>query len=87
MDKKHVAKQLRGNMENFNHAETNSTKTTDQEVASKLKEAKAFTQTLNLEEIKSGQWFILLLQKVAQSYDRNTTAEYFQQKYSDYIYL
>jgi tellurite resistance protein len=51
------------------------------EVASELEEAKSFAKTLTIEEVKSGQWFIALLQKVVQSYNRNARAEYFQQKY------
>lgn len=51
------------------------------EISSELKEVKGFTKTLNLDDFKSGQWFIALLQKVVQSYDRNAKAEYFQQKY------
>lgn len=51
------------------------------EVASELEEAKSFAKTLNIEDVKSGQWFITLLQKVVQSYNRNARAEYFQQKY------
>jgi RNA polymerase subunit RPABC4/transcription elongation factor Spt4 len=35
----------------------------------------------DIDDVKSGQWFIALLQKVVQSYDRNARAEYFQQKY------
>ena len=46
-----------------------------------LKKPKAFAKTLNIEDVKSGQWFIALLQKVVQSYNRNARAEYFQQKY------
>jgi RNA polymerase subunit RPABC4/transcription elongation factor Spt4 len=51
------------------------------EVSSELAEAKGFAKTLNIDDFKSGQWFIALLQKVVQSYDRNARAEYFQQKY------
>ena len=51
------------------------------EVSSELEEAKKFAKTLNIDDIKSGQWFIALLQKVVQNYDRNARAEYFQQKY------
>ena len=51
------------------------------EVSSELEEAKDFAKTLNIDDVKSGQWFIALLQKVVQSYDRNARAEYFQQKY------
>jgi RNA polymerase subunit RPABC4/transcription elongation factor Spt4/uncharacterized tellurite resistance protein B-like protein len=51
------------------------------EVSSELAEAKGFAKTLNIDDVKSGQWFIALLQKVVQSYDRNARAEYFQQKY------
>ena len=51
------------------------------EVSSELEEAKEFAKTLDIDDVKSGQWFIALLQKVVQSYDRNARAEYFQQKY------
>jgi len=51
------------------------------EVSSELEEAKDFAKTLDIDDVKSGQWFITLLQKVVQSYDRNARAEYFQQKY------
>lgn len=51
------------------------------EVSSELEEAKDFAKTLGADDIKSGQWFVALLQKVVQSYDRNARAEYFQQKY------
>jgi tellurite resistance protein len=51
------------------------------EVSSELAEAKDFAKTLNIDDFKSGQWFISLLQKVIQSYNRNARAEYFQQKY------
>jgi RNA polymerase subunit RPABC4/transcription elongation factor Spt4 len=51
------------------------------EVSSDLAEAKDFAKTLNIDDVKSGQWFIALLQKVVQSYDHNAKAEYFQQKY------
>ena len=53
----------------------------EDEVSSELEEAKEFAKTLNIDDVKSGQWFIALLQKVVQSYDRNARAEYFQQKY------
>ena len=56
-------------------------RTVKAEVSSKLKEAKEFAKTLNIDEVKSGQWFIALLQKVIQAYDRNANAEYFQKKY------
>ena len=54
---------------------------TEAEVSSELEEAKDFAKTLNIDDVKSGQWFIALLQKVVQSYNRNARAEYFQQKY------
>jgi RNA polymerase subunit RPABC4/transcription elongation factor Spt4/uncharacterized tellurite resistance protein B-like protein len=54
---------------------------TEAEVSSELEEAKDFAKTLSIDDVKSGQWFIALLQKVVQSYDRNARAEYFQQKY------
>ena len=53
----------------------------DAEVSSKLEEEKNFAKTLSSDDIKSGQWFTALLQKVIQTYDRNARAEYFQQKY------
>lgn len=51
------------------------------EVSSELEEAKNFAKTLSPDDVKSGQWFVALLQKVVQSYDRNARAEYLQQKY------
>ena len=51
------------------------------EVSSDLAEARDFAKTLNIDDFKNGQWFIALLQKVVQTYDRNVRAEYFQQKY------
>ena len=51
------------------------------EVSSDLEEAKEFAKSLNMDDVKSGQWFVILLQKVAQSYDRNAKSEYFVQKY------
>ena len=53
----------------------------EDEVSSGLSEAKELAKTLHIDDVKSGQWFIALLQKVVQSYDRNARAEYFQQKY------
>lgn len=51
------------------------------EVVSGLEEAKAFAKSLNIDDVKSGQWFFALLQRVVRAYDRNARAEYFQQKY------
>ena len=51
------------------------------QVASELDEAKQLAKSLNFEEVKSGEWFISLLRKVIQTYDRNASAMYFQQKY------
>jgi len=51
------------------------------ETSAELEEAKDFAKTLDIDDVKSGQWFVSLLQKVIQSYDRNARAEYFQQKY------
>ena len=53
----------------------------DAEVSSDLEEAKELAKSFNMDDIKSGQWFVILLQKVAQSYDRNARSEYFVQKY------
>ena len=50
-------------------------------VSEGLDEAREFAKTLDFEQVKSGEWFIRLLQKVVQSYDRNARAGYFQQKY------
>lgn len=52
-----------------------------QQVSSELEEAKQFAKSLNIEDVKSGQWFLELLKKVVESYDRNARASYFQQKY------
>ena len=51
------------------------------EVSSDLEEAKDFAKSLGMDDVKSGQWLFILLQKVVQSYDRNARAEYFVQKY------
>jgi RNA polymerase subunit RPABC4/transcription elongation factor Spt4/tellurite resistance protein len=51
------------------------------EVASDLEEAKQFAKSLSTDDVNSGQWFLALLQKVVQTYDRNARAEYLQQKY------
>ena len=51
------------------------------QVASELDEAKQLAKSLNFDEVKSGEWFIHLLRKVIQTYDRNARATYFQQKY------
>ena len=68
-------------MENPNIDDVTPDEVADAEVASELEEAKRFAKTLTIEDVKSGQWFIALFQRVAQSYDRNARAEYFQQKY------
>jgi len=68
-------------MKNPNIDDVTQAEVTEAEVSSELEEAKDFAKTLNIDDVKSGQWFIALLQKVVQSYDRNARAEYFQQKY------
>ncbi len=50
-------------------------------VSEGLGEAKQFAKTLDFEQVKSGEWFVKLLQKVVHAYDRNARAKYFQQKY------
>lgn len=50
-------------------------------VSEGLNEAKQFANTLDFKQVKSGEWFVKLLQKVVHAYDRNARAEYFQQKY------
>jgi hypothetical protein len=51
------------------------------QVGSELDQAKQLATSLNFDEVKSGEWFIHLLRKVIQTYDRNAKATYFQQKY------
>jgi RNA polymerase subunit RPABC4/transcription elongation factor Spt4/tellurite resistance protein len=51
------------------------------QVSSELDTAKQLAKSLNFDEVKSGEWFIGLLRKVIQTYDRNARATYFQQKY------
>ncbi len=51
------------------------------QVASELDNAKQLAKSLNFEDVKSGEWFVHLLQKVVQAYDRNARATYFQKKY------
>ncbi len=51
------------------------------QVSKELEDAKALAKTLNLDEVKSGEWFIKLLQQVVRAYDRNARATYFQKKY------
>ncbi len=51
------------------------------QVTSELDKAKQLARSLNFEDAKSGEWFIHLLQKVIETYDRNARASYFQQKY------
>jgi tellurite resistance protein/RNA polymerase subunit RPABC4/transcription elongation factor Spt4 len=68
-------------MENFNIDDPAQDGVIETEVSSELETAKEFAKTLNMDDVKSGQWFIALLQKVIYSYDRNVRAEYFQKKY------
>ena len=51
------------------------------QVSKELEDAKALAKTLKFEEVKSGEWFIKLLQQVLKSYNRNARAAYFQKKY------
>ena len=51
------------------------------QVSKELEDAKTIAKTLNFEEVKSGEWFIKLLQQVVRAYDRNARAAYFQKKY------
>ncbi len=51
------------------------------QVSSELDTAKQLAKSLDFDEVKSGEWFIGLLQKVVQAYDRNARATYFQKKY------
>ncbi|NIP49198.1 MAG: hypothetical protein GWN55_01550 [Phycisphaerae bacterium] len=51
------------------------------QVSAELETAKQLAKSLNFDEVKSGEWFIGLLRKVIQTYDRNARATYFQKKY------
>jgi uncharacterized tellurite resistance protein B-like protein len=51
------------------------------QVSKELEDAKTLAKTFNFEEVKSGEWFIKLLQQVVRAYDRNARATYFQKKY------
>lgn len=51
------------------------------DVIAELKETKSLAASFALDDLKSGEWFPLLLQKVVAAYDRNARAEYFQKKY------
>lgn len=68
-------------MENPNIDDVTQDEVSEAGVASELEEAKSFAKMLSIEDVKSGQWFIALLQKVVQSYNRNARTTYFQQKY------
>ncbi len=50
-------------------------------VAIDLDDAKEFAKSLNIDEVNSGKWFVLLLQKVVEAYDKNARSDYFVQKY------
>ncbi len=51
------------------------------QVSKEMENAKALAKTLNFEEVKSGEWFVKLLQQVVRAHDRNARAAYFQKKY------
>jgi len=51
------------------------------QVSKEMEDEKTFAKTLNAKEVKSGEWFIKLLQQAVSSYDRNAQAIYFQKKY------
>src|SRR5574342_1048705 len=51
------------------------------QVSRELEDAKILAKTFNFEEVKSGEWFIKLLQQIVRAYDRNARATYFQKKY------
>ena len=57
------------------------TETIKAQVFKGFDDARQFAQTLDFDEVKSGEWFVELLRKVVYAYDRNARAEYFQQKY------
>ena len=51
------------------------------QISKELDDAKTLAKTFNFEEVKSGEWFVKLLQHVVRAYDRNARASYFQKKY------
>jgi len=51
------------------------------QVSKELEDAKTLAKKFNFEDVKSGEWFIKLLQQVVRAYDRNARATYFQKKY------
>ena len=51
------------------------------EVEAGLEDAKREAAQLDLRDIRSGDWFVRVLQQVVRAYDRNARAEYFQHKY------
>jgi uncharacterized tellurite resistance protein B-like protein len=51
------------------------------QVSKEMEDTKSFAKTLNLEEVKSGEWFIKLLLHVVGAYERNVRSTYFRQKY------
>ncbi len=51
------------------------------QVSKEMENAKIVAKTFNIEEVKSGEWFLKLLQQVVRAYDRNARAAYFQKKY------
>jgi hypothetical protein len=66
-----------GKMESPDIDEAIQDEVAEAEVASDLEQAKTFAKTLNIEDVNSGEWFIVLYQKVVQSYDRNARAAYY----------
>ena len=51
------------------------------QISKELEDTKTIAKAFNFEEVKSGEWFIKLLQQVIRAYDRNARAKYFQRKY------
>jgi tellurite resistance protein/RNA polymerase subunit RPABC4/transcription elongation factor Spt4 len=51
------------------------------QISKELDDAKTLAKTFKFEDVKSGEWFIKLLQQVVRAYDRNAKATYFQKKY------
>src|SRR5690606_21248097 len=50
-------------------------------VVNGIEQAKKLTKQFDFEEVRSGDWFMKLLQQVVKAYEKNARAEYFQQKY------
>lgn len=53
----------------------------EEEVRSGMELARRFVQTIDFNDVQSGEWFIQLLRQVITTNQKNARADYFQQKY------